>query len=75
MKTVKFTEAKTETLRQAIALLDMYRLKSPLWLIKQSAQAVVLELEGRSAKAIYPQLVEFYNQALLVEESETLVIA
>ena len=34
-----------------------------------------LELTGRSFKAVYPQLVEFYNQALLVEEVETLVIS
>lgn len=75
MKTIKFTAAKTETLKQAINLLDMYRLKSSLSAIKQQAVVAGLELSGRSFKAIYPQLVEFYTQALQVEEAETLVIA
>lgn len=75
MKTIKFTAAKTETLKKAINLLDMYRLKSSLSAIKQQAVIAGLELSGRSFKVIYPQLVEFYNQALLVEEAETLVIA
>lgn len=75
MKTIKFTAAKTETLKQAINLLDMYRLKSSLSAIKQQAVVAGLELSGRSFKAIHPQLVEFYTQALQVEEAETLVIA
>lgn len=75
MKTIKFTAAKTETLKQAINLLDMYRLKSSLSAIKQQAVIAGLELSGRSFKVIHPQLVEFYNQALQVEEAETLVIA
>ena len=75
MRAIKFTAAKTETLKQAINLLDMYRLKSSLSAIKQQAVVAGLELSGRSFKAIYPQLVEFYTQALQVEESETLVIA
>jgi len=75
MKTVKFTEAKTETLKQAINLLDMFRFKSSLSNIKAQAELAGLKLTGRSFKAVYPQLVEFYNQALHVEESETLVIA
>lgn len=75
MKTVKFTEAKTETLKQAVNLLDMFRFKSSLSSIKAQAELAGLKLTGRSFKAIYPQLVEFYNQALLVEEAETLVIA
>ena len=75
MKTIKFTAAKTETLKQVINLLDMYRLKSSLSAIKQQAVVAGLELSGRSFKAIYPQLVEFYTQALQVEEAETLVIA
>ncbi len=75
MKTIKFTAAKTETLKQAINLLDMYRLKSSLSAIKQQAVVAGLELSGRSFKAIYPQLVEFYTQALQVEEAEALVIA
>lgn len=75
MKTIKFTEAKTEVMKQAINLLDMYRLKSSLSAIKNQAAIAGLELTGRSFKAVYPQLVEFYNQALQVEESETLVIS
>lgn len=75
MKTIKFTAAKTETLKQAINLLDMYRLKSSLSAIKQQAVIAGLELSGRSFKVIHPQLVEFYNQALQAEEAETLVIA
>ena len=75
MKTIKFTAAKTETLKQAINLLDMYRLKSSLSAINQQAVIAGLELSGSSFKAIYPQLVEFYTQALQVEEAETLVIA
>lgn len=75
MKTVKFTEAKTETLKQAINLLDMFRFKSSLSSIKAQADLAGLKLTGRSFKTVYPQLVEFYNQALLVEEAETLVIS
>jgi hypothetical protein len=75
MKTIKFTEAKTETLKQAIMMLDMYRLKSSLSLIKQQAEVAGLKLTGRSFKVVYPQLVEFYNQALLVEEAETPAIS
>lgn len=75
MQTIKFTAAKTETLKQAINLLDMYRLKSSLSSIKAQADLAGLKLTGRSFKLIYPQLVEFYNQALQVEESEALVIA
>lgn len=75
MKTIKYTEAKTEVLQRAITMLDMYRLKSSLAMIKQAATFAGLELKGRSFKAIHPQLVEFYNQALVVEEAETLVIA
>ena len=74
MKTIKFTEAKTEILKQAINLLDMYRFKSPLKNIKAQASIAGLELTGRSFKVVYAQLVEFYNQALQVEEAETLVI-
>jgi len=75
MKTFKFTEAKTEVMKQAINLLDMYRLKSSLSSIKNQALIANIELTGRSFKVIYPRLVEFYNQALQVEESETLVIS
>lgn len=75
MKTIKYTEAKTEVLQRAIGLLDLYRIKASLETIKQQATFAGLELKGRSFKAIYPQLVEFYNQALVVEEAETLVIA
>ena len=74
MKTIKFTEAKTEVLQRAINMLDLYRLKASLSSIKQAAGIAGLELKGRSFKAIYPQLVEFYNQALAVEEAETLAI-
>lgn len=75
MKTIKFTEAKTEVLQRAIYMLDSYRHKASLASIKQQAEIAGLKLTGRSFKAIYPQLVEFYNQALQVEEAETLVIA
>jgi hypothetical protein len=75
MKTVKFTEAKTQELRQAINLLDMYRFKSPLASIKAQAEIAGLSLTGRTFKAVYAELVVFYNQALQVEEAETLVIA
>ena len=74
MKTIKFTDAKTEVMQRAINMLDMYRMKSSLSSIKQAASFAGLELKGRSFKAVYPQLVEFYNQALMVEEAETLVI-
>jgi len=72
---IKFTEAKTQTMKQAIYLLDLYRLKATLSTIKAQAKIAGFELKGRSFKVIYPQLVEFYNQALAVEESETLVIS
>lgn len=75
MKTIKYTEAKTEILKRAINLLDMYRNKSSLASIKKQASIAGLELTGRSFKAIYPQLVFFYENALAVEEAETLVIA
>lgn len=75
MKTIKYTEAKTEILKRAICMLDLYRHKASLKVIKDSAKASGLELTGRSFKMIYPQLVEFYNQALQVEEAETLVIS
>lgn len=75
MKTIKYTEAKTEVLKRAINLLDMYRTKSTLASIKQQAEVAGIELTGRSFKAIYPQLVSFYENALVVEEAETLVIA
>lgn len=74
MKTIKFTDAQTTELKQAINLLDMFRLKSSLSAIKNQASIAGLTLEGRSFKSIYPKLVEFYNQAMQVEESETLVI-
>lgn len=72
---IKFTEAKTTELKQAISLLDMYRMKCAMQAIKAQAKIAGIELTGRSFKVIYPQLVEFYNQALVVEESETLAIA
>lgn len=75
MKAIKYTEAKTEILKRAINLLDMYRNKSSLSSIKKQASISGLELTGRSFKAIYPQLVSFYENALVVEEAETLVIA
>lgn len=75
MQTIKYTEAKTEILKRAINLLDMYRNKSSLSSIKKQASISGLELTGRSFKAIYPQLVSFYENALVVEEAETLVIA
>ena len=75
MKTITFTDAKTEVMKQAINLLDMYRLKSSLSTIKAQALIAGLELTGRSFKTVYPQMVEFYNQAIQVEESETLVFA
>ncbi len=75
MKTIKYTEAKTEILKRAINLMDMYRNKSSLASIKKQAEFSGLELTGRSFKAIYPQLVSFYENALVVEEAETLVIA
>ena len=75
MKTIKFTQAKTETAQRAITLLDLYRHKASLKMIKESAVVYGLELKGRSFKAVYPQLVEFYEMAMLEEEAETLVIA
>ena len=72
MKTIKFTQAKTQVLKSAINLLDMYRFKSSLVSIKARASVSGLELTGRSFKVVYPQLVEFYNNALQVEEAETL---
>jgi hypothetical protein len=71
---IKFTEAKTTELKQAINLLDLYRIKASLSSIKAQATIAGLELKGRSFKAIYPQLVDFYNNALQVEEAETLTI-
>jgi len=75
MNTIKYTEAKTKILKSAINLLDMYRNKSSLSSIKKQAEIAGLELTGRSFKTIYPQLVSFYENALAVEEAETLVIA
>lgn len=75
MKTIKFTQARTEVAKQAINLMDMYRLKSSLSNIKAQAKICGLELKGRSFKAIYPQLVEFYEMAMVEEEATTLVIA
>jgi len=74
MKTIKFTDAKTEVMQRAINMLDLYRMKASLTSIKQAAAFAGIELKGRSFKVIYPQLVDFYNQALIVEEAETLVI-
>lgn len=74
MQTVKFTAAKTETLKQAINLLDMFRLGSSLKDIKAQAKVAGVELTGRSFKAVYPQLVSFYENALNEEEAETLTI-
>ena len=74
MKTIKFTQAKTQVLKSAINLLDMYRVKSSLASIKTQASVAGLELTGRSFKAVYPQLVSFYNNALQVEEAETLTV-
>lgn len=71
---VKFTEAKTTVLKQAINLLDLYRLKASLSTIKEQALIAGLEVKGRSFKVVYPQLVEFYNNALQVEEAETLTV-
>ncbi|AUR88847.1 hypothetical protein NVP1118B_87 [Vibrio phage 1.118.B._10N.261.49.F6] len=75
MKTIKFTEAKTQTLKQAINLLDMFRFKSSLSSIKAQAKIAGLELTGRSFKSVYPQLVSFYEMAMVEEEAETLVVA
>ena len=75
MKTIKFTEAKTEELKSAIYLLDMFRHKAALKRIKAQAEIKGLILKGRSFSSVYPQLVEFYNQALLVEEAEALKVA
>ena len=74
MNTIKYTEAKTEVLKQAINLLDLYRVKATLSVIKSQAKIVGLDIQGRSFKVVFPQLVEFYNNALVVEEAETLVI-
>lgn len=72
---IKYKDAKTEELQRAICLLDMYRFKATLAEIKVAAKFSGLELTGRTFKAAYPQLIEFYNQALVVEEAETLVIS
>ena len=74
MKTIKYKEAKTESLQRAIHLLSMYRLGSSLKLIKEAAVFAGLTLEGRTFKAAYPQLVAFYQNALNAEEAETLTI-
>ncbi|MGB0943653.1 MAG: hypothetical protein ACPGUE_14680 [Marinomonas sp.] len=74
METIKFTAAKTETLKQAINLLDMFRCGASLKSIKEQASISGLEVVGRTFKAIYPQLVSFYEDALNTEESETLTI-
>lgn len=70
----KFKDAKTTELRYAIWLLDLYRFKATLTEIKVAAKVAGLDLKGRTFKAAYPQLIEHYNQALVVEEAETLVI-
>lgn len=74
MKTIKYTEAKTEKLQRAITMLSLYKNKATLGMIKDAAKFSGLELKGRTFKAIYPQLVEFYELAMLEEEAETLVI-
>ena len=74
MKTIKFTEAKTQTLKQAINLLDMFKIGSSLKSIKEQASFAGLEIKGRTFKAVYPQLVAFYENALNAEEAETLTI-
>ena len=74
MKTVKFTEAKTKSLQQAICLIDMYRNKASLKMIKESAKVYGLEIKGRTSKIVYAALVEFYGNALNEEEAETLAI-
>jgi len=74
MKTIKFTAAKTEALKQAICLLDMYRHKTSLKMIKESASAYGLEIKGRTSKVVFNALVDFYNNALNAEEAETLKI-
>ena len=75
MKTIKYTQAKTEVAKQAINLMAMYRLKASLSSIKTAATFCGLELKGRSFKVIYPQLVEFYEMAMVEEEAATLVIS
>lgn len=75
MKTIKFTQAKTEAAKQAINLLDMFRIKSSLSSIKEQAAIAGLDIKGRSFKAVYPQLVAFYEQAMVEEEAQTLVVA
>lgn len=76
MKTIKFTQAKTEVLKQAINLIDMYKIKSPLASIKN--QALIAGADGvarsKTYKSAYTAMVAFYDQALAVEESESLVI-
>ena len=74
MKTIKFTEAKTQTLKQAINLIDMFKVGSSLKSIKEQASFAGLEIKGRTFKAIYPQLVAFYENALKAEETEALAI-
>ena len=74
MKTIKFTEAKTEALKQAICLLDMYRIGSSLKDVRTQASIAGIELTGRSFKAVLPQLVEFYELAMMDEEAETLTV-
>lgn len=75
MKTIKFTQAKTEVAKQAINLLDMYKFKSSLKDIKAQAEICGLTLSGRSFSSIYPQLCEFYEMAMVEEEAATLVVA
>jgi hypothetical protein len=76
MKTVKFTQAKTEVLKQAVNLIDMYKFKSSLSSIKK--QAVIAGADGvakaKTFKSAYAEMVVFYNQALAAEESESLAI-
>ncbi len=76
MKTIKFTQAKTKVLQQAINLIDMYKIKSPLASIKNQALIAGADVvaTSRTYKSAYVAMVEFYEQALAVEESESLVI-
>ena len=76
MKTIKFTQAKTEVLKQAINLIDMYKIKSPLASIE--SQALIAGADdvatSKTYKSAYDAMIAFYEQALAVEESESLVI-
>jgi|GEM_PF-4171729 len=71
---MKYTEAKTELMKRAIHMLESYKSKAKLSELKNQAALAGFELSGRTFKSVYPQIIEFYNQALLVEESETLKV-